>query len=87
MIKPLNTNILVELQELPNKTESGIYIPDAAKSTGSGLLTSGKVLAVNKDCEDIKIGDIVLFNKHSGNVVPNDKNLKLVRTEDVYGII
>lgn len=87
MIKPLNTNILVEVQEVENKTSSGIYIPTDAKSTGNGILISGKVLAVNKDCEDIKIGDTVLFNKHSGNLVPNEKSLKLVRTEDIYGVI
>jgi chaperonin GroES len=88
MIKPLNSYIVVEVQdENEEKTAGGIFIPQNTTATSSNLLRDGNVIAINSKCDGISIGDKVLFNKHALKEIPNEKNLKLVREEDIYGII
>ena len=87
MIVPYNTNILVMFEEQKEKrTESGLYVPTSVDSNAFGFLRAGTVLAVNKDCKDIKEGDIVLF-KNAVVDIPTNKVKKLIRTEDVYAVI
>lgn len=88
MIKPLNSYIVVEVQdENEEKTAGGIFIPQNITASSSNLLRDGKVVSVNSNCTDIKEGDIVMFNKHALKDIPDEKNLKLVREEDIYAIM
>lgn len=87
MIQPLNTYVLVEHKEAEQKTESGLYVPPTANDNALGFLREGLVKAVNPKCESIKVGNTVLYNKHAVANIPNSKELKLVREEDIYAVM
>lgn len=87
-MKPLNTLILIEYEEpTEKKTETGIYVPPSVDNNALGFLREAKVLAVNPKCENIKVGDTVLFNKNAATKVPTEKTQRLVREEDIYAVM
>ena len=86
MIEPLNTYVVVKQEEEETKTSGGIYVPPAATNSVS-ILKVGEVMAINPNCKNIKVGDKVLYNKHAVANLPEDKCLRLVREEDLYGVV
>ncbi len=92
-VRPLQDRILVERLQEEEKTKGGIIIPDSAKekpmqgkvvAAGSGRLTEdGKKIPM-----DVKVGDIVLFAKYSGNDVKIDnKEYLIMKEDDVLAIV
>ena len=90
--KPLKDRVLVKYSDEPEKSAGGIIIPETAKekpqkgeiiAVGSGKITDdGKVQAM-----EVKIGDIVLFEKYSGSKINMDKEEYLIiREDDILGI-
>jgi len=90
--KPLKDRVLVRYSEEPDKSAGGIYIPETAKekpqkgeviAVGSGKITDdGKVQAM-----EIKVGDIVLFEKYSGSKIKmDDEEYLIIREDDILGI-
>ncbi len=90
---PLKDRILIKYSEEAEKSAGGLYIPDAAKekpqkgeviAVGSGRITEdGKVQKM-----DVKVGDIVLFDKYSGSKINMDNvEYLIVREEDILGIL
>lgn len=87
-MKPLNSLILIEYEEpAERKSDGGIYIAPTADNNALGHLRAAKVLAVNPKEEDIKVGDVILFNKLAATKVPKEENKRLVRKEDCYAIL
>lgn len=92
-LKPLNDRVLVKRLESEEKTAGGLYIPDTAKEKPS----KGEVVAVGpgKIADDgktiamqVKIGDMVLFNKYAGTEVKLEGDDHLVmREDDILAII
>lgn len=91
--KPLKDRILLKYSEEAEKSAGGLYIPDAAKekpqkgeviAVGSGRITEdGKVQKM-----DVKLGDIVLFDKYSGSKINmDDVEYLIVREDDILGIL
>ena len=58
MLKPIRKNIVVELIEKEKVTEAGIILTSADSSE----VSRGLVLAIGDECEEIKVGDIILPN-------------------------
>ena len=92
-IRPLHDRILVRREQEPERTASGLYIPDSAKekpvqakviAVGNGKIgEDGKVRPL-----DIKAGDTVLFGKYSGSEVKLDGEEHLIlREEDILAIL
>ena len=92
-VRPLQDRILVERLHEEEKTKSGLFIPDSAKekpmqgkviAAGGGRVTEdGKKIPM-----DVKVGDVVLFAKYSGNEVKiDDKEYLIMKEDDVLGII
>jgi len=90
--KPLKDRVLVKYSDEPEKSAGGIFIPETAKekpqkgeiiAVGSGKITDdGKVQAM-----EVKVGDIVLFEKYSGSKINMDKEEYLIiREDDILGI-
>ena len=90
--KPLHDRIVVERVEAESKTASGLIIPDTAKekpvqgkvvAVCSGRTTdNGQLIPMN-----IKVGDLVLFGKWSGNEIKLDnKDYLVIKESDVIGI-
>ena len=92
-IRPLQDRIVVKRLEGESKTKGGIIIPDSAKekpiegrvvAVGNGkILKDGKARPI-----DVKVGDVVLFGKYSGNEVKVDgDDHLLIREDDVLAIL
>jgi len=90
--KPLKDRVLVKYSDEPEKSAGGIYIPDTAKekpqkgeviAVGPGKVENGKTRPV-----DVKVGDIVLFEKYSGSKVNiDDQEYLIIREDDILGIV
>ena len=91
--KPLKDRLLVKYSDEPEKSSGGIYIPDSAKekpqkgeviAVGPGRITEdGKLQKM-----EIKVGDVVLFEKYSGSKIniENEEYL-IIKEDDILGII
>ncbi len=82
--KPLKDRVLIEPQEVEEKTSSGIIIPDSAKEKPQ----KGKVVAVGDGKKDepmtVKEGDIVIYGKYAGTEITVDgKDYLIMREEDI----
>ncbi len=78
--KPINDNILVELEPKETKTSGGIIVPTEAqeKTTKAIVIHAGK-------SQQLIIGDKISFKKFMGTAL-DDKYLVL-REEDVLGVL
>jgi len=82
--KPLGDRIFVKYMEEVEKTAGGLFIPDAAKEKPQ----RGKVEAVGKEVKEVKVGDIILFDKYSGSKISIDnEDYLIVKEEEVLGVI
>jgi chaperonin GroES len=91
--RPLYDRILVERSQEEEKTASGIIIPDAAREKQQ----KGKVVAVGKGRVnekgevlklDVKVGDVVLFEKYGGEDLTVDgKEYVVLKEEGVIGVL
>jgi len=85
--------VIVKRLENETKTASGIVIPDNAAEKPD----QGKVLAVGPGRRnekgdrvpmELKVGDLVLFGKYSGQTVKVDgKELLVMKEEDVFAVV
>ena len=92
-IRPLHDRVIVKRVEEERRTASGIVIPDSATEKP----VRGKIIAVGKGKIlengevrplDVKVGDIVLFGKYSGNEIKFDgEELLVMREEDLVAIL
>jgi chaperonin GroES len=82
--KPLNERVFVSYSEELDRTASGLYIPDAAKEKPQ----RGKIEAIGNDVKNVKVGDVILFDKYSGSKVSIDsQDYLILKEEDILGII
>ncbi|MBL0422758.1 co-chaperone GroES [Ramlibacter sp. AW1] len=92
-LRPLHDRVIVERLENETKTASGIVIPDNAAEKPD----QGKVLAVGPGRKNdkgdlvpmgVKVGDLVLFGKYSGQTVKVDgKELLVMKEDDLFAVI
>ena len=92
-VTPLDDRIVVLPDTAEDKTESGIYLPEAAKekpqtgkvvAAGPGALTDTGERATLS----VKKGDTVLFGKYSGSEVDIDGvEHKIMRESELLAII
>lgn len=79
MIKPLDKNVLVRVQE--TKTIQGIYIPQSNKNRY-------EVVNVGKNVDEVKVGNTVIVNKSNMcEVSDNNQTYFLVNEKDIIGIV
>lgn len=87
--KLLGDKVLIKIEEPKEIKKSGIIIPDTAKEkpqegkvimVGPGKKTDdGKVLPM-----EVKVGDVVLYEKYAGkNVKIDDEEYVIVSEEDI----
>jgi len=92
-LKPLGDRVLVEPVAEKEVKKGGIIIPDTAKEKPTEGIV--RALGTGKTDDDgkkipfeVKEGDRVLITKYGGNDVKlDDKELKLLRTDDILAII
>jgi chaperonin GroES len=82
--KPLKDRVFVSYSEEPEKTSSGLYIPDAAKEKPQ----QGTIEAVGSEVKEVKVGNTILFDKYSGSKIKlEDQDYLILKEEDILGII
>ena len=92
-LKPLGNRVLVQRLEPEDTLKGGIILPDSAKKKQE----TAKVIAIGsgqktKDGETIpmpiKIGDLVLMDKYSGQeVTVDDEEYVIVKADEIIAII
>ena len=85
-IKPIGDRVLVKVEEVEEKTASGIFIPQTAQEK-TQIAT---VVAVGDDKEEIKvsIGDKIMYDKYAGTTIDVDgADHLLLRMSDILAII
>jgi chaperonin GroES len=91
--QPLGNRVLVRRLESDEKLKGGIILPDSAKkkqeqaevvAIGTGKTDKeGKIIPIN-----VKVGDIVLMEKYSGQeVTVNHEEYIIVRADELIAII
>ena len=89
----MHDRVIVKRLDQETKTASGIVLPEAAAekpdqgkvlAVGNGkILEDGKVRAL-----DVKVGDVVLFGKYSGQTVKVEgEEVLVMREEDIMAIV
>lgn len=82
--KPLKDRVFVKYSDEAEKTAGGIYIPESAKEKPQ----KGIIEAVGSEVKEIKVGNVILFDKYSGSKINIDNNEYLIiKEEDILGII
>lgn len=93
-IIPYQDRVLIRRTESENQTKGGIYIPDSAKEKPS----KGIVIAVGSGSTsqetgikiplDIKINDVVLFEKYGGTEIDeNGEKLLMLKSSHIIAVI
>ena len=92
-LKPLHDSVVVKRLENETKTASGIVIPDNAAEKPD----QGQIVAVGEGKKndkgdrlpmDVKVGDIVVFGKYSGQTVKVDgEELLVMKEEDLFAVV
>jgi chaperonin GroES len=83
-IKPLADRIVAVKEETPNKTASGILLPESAKEKS----VIAKVVAVGPDVKSLKVGDRIVYKEYSTTNLKIDKEEYLiVKEEDVLATV
>lgn len=87
-LEPLGERILVE--RVSEDTIGSIIVPDARKQVS----LRGKVLAVGKDCDWVKVGDDIFFGRFAPFTLPLEdvgenrpKEILIMNEEDVLALI
>lgn len=83
-LKPLGDRVVVKMVEAKEEIRSGLVIPDAAKEKPQ----EGEIVAIGDLAKDLKVGDIVLFEKYSGSKVKIEgKEYLIMHQDDVLGVV
>lgn len=92
-LKPLGSRVLAQRQEAQETMKGGIILPDSAKKKQE----TAKVVAVGdgKKLDDgtvipvpVKIGDLILMDKYSGQEITlDDEEFVIVKADDIIAII
>lgn len=92
-LQPLGNRVLLKRLEQEEKLRGGIVLPDSAKKKQE----QAEVIAIGTGKKDkdgklmpvpVKVGDIVLIEKYSGQEVTlNDQEYVIARTDDLIAII
>lgn len=84
-IKPLKDRVLIKVEEVKEKTASGLYIPQSAQEKTQ----IGTVEAVGDSKEiGVKVGDKVMYDKYAGTSFKDGgKDYLIVKAEDLIAIV
>jgi chaperonin GroES len=66
-MKPLKTNVLIQIQKPDEKTNGGIILPQEAQQSES----KGTVLAVGPGVQEVVVGDVVYFQRYQAQELEN----------------
>lgn len=77
-LQPLGQRIVAIYEDLPNKTATGLYLPDNAKEKSQ----IAKILAVGPEVKFVKSNDRVVVREYSTTEVKVDSSKYIVIKEE-----
>jgi chaperonin GroES len=96
LILPLGMRVLVQVLNIEERTDAGLYLPAGAKELHDEALY-GKVIEVARDrpttddiaenVSGVPHGARVLFRKEAGVRVPWDERLRLIDVKDILATV
>ena len=92
-LKPLRDRVLVQRLEPETKLKGGIILPDSAKKKQESALVMA--IGPGKKLDDgklipmpVKVGDVILMDKYSGQEVTMDgEEYMILKADDIIAII
>ncbi|MCX6739701.1 MAG: co-chaperone GroES [Candidatus Parcubacteria bacterium] len=91
--KPLNDHILIKPSNGQEVSKAGIILPDTVdkEKPEKGEVVAmgpGKLLENGQRAPmSVKVGDKVIFKKYSPDELPGEKELLMIREEDVLAVV
>lgn len=92
-LRPLGNRVLVRRLEQEEKLKGGILLPDTAKKKQE----RAEVIAIGSGKKDkngnlipipVKVGDVILMEKYSGQEVTlNNEEYNILRADDIIAIV
>ncbi len=85
-VKPIGDRVLLTIEEVEEKTKSGLFIPQTAQEKTQ----TGVVVAVGDDKEviTVKNGDRVMYDKYAGTTIElNGKDHLIIKMPDIIAVI
>jgi chaperonin GroES len=92
-MRPLGNRVLVKRLEMEEKLKGGLFLPDTAKKKQE----QAEVIAIGTGKKDknghlipmpVKVGDVILMEKYSGQeVTSNDQEYVILRADDIIAIV
>ena len=91
-LKPLGDKVVLQYQDVEEKTESGIILPDSAKEKPQEAVViavgPGKCKDGQKVPMQVKEGDKVIYSEYAGTEVElDDKKYIIVGQDDIIAIV
>lgn len=86
---PIYSNLFVEKDEVKERTNGGLYVPDSVRDNQKRLQSTGTVHSVGLGCEIIKKGDRIVFGQYTGSANPlivDNKSVIIISEEDILGV-
>ena len=79
-IEPIGEMVLIAMENAPEKTDSGLLLPEEAREK----MNVGLVEAVGPDAKSISVGDRVIYRKYSGTKIEwMGMDYLLIQEEDI----
>jgi chaperonin GroES len=91
-LKPLEDRVVLKQQEVEEKTQSGIILPDSAKEKPQAAVVvavgPGKIEDGHKVEMQVKEGDKVIYSKYSGTEVKYDEQEYIIVSQnDIIAVV
>ena len=79
-IEPIGEMVLIAMENAPEKTDSGLLLPEEAREK----MNVGLVEAVVPDAKSISVGDRVIYRQYSGTKIEwMGMDYLLIQEEDI----
>ncbi|MEE2625203.1 MAG: co-chaperone GroES [Candidatus Thermoplasmatota archaeon] len=79
-IEPIGEMILIAMENAPEKTDSGLLLPEEAREK----MNVGRVEAVGPEAKSIGVGDRVIYRQYSGTKMEwMGQDYLLIQEEDI----
>ena len=91
--KPLNDHVLIKPIDATEVSKAGIILPDTVdkEKPEKGEIVAmgpGKLLENGSRAPmSVKVGDKVIFKKYSPDELPGEKDLLVIKEEDILAVI
>ena len=88
-LKPKADRVVIEVDTVETKTDTGIIIPDSAKERPhtATVIAVGPGVWMNTGVQrkpDVTVGDRIMFSKYSGTkYIENEKEYLIIREADI----